>query len=107
MRLLSLEQGMCPKNWIILSLKFHAYCHLQVYEKEQATYLNSICQGDLAGSVGRPCDSSSQGQEFKPHTGCRDGLNKQIFLKIVINKFNLLNVNEYLYAKAQCYKMGI
>ena len=30
----------------------------------------------LAGPVRRPCDSWSQGREFKPHVGCKDYLKK-------------------------------
>ena len=34
-------------------------------------------KGHLAGSVGRACDSRSQGCKFKPHVECRDLKNKK------------------------------
>ena len=37
--------------------------------------------GLVAGSLGRMCDSWSQGHEFEPHFECRDYLNKDIKLK--------------------------
>lgn len=40
--------------------------------------LNGEWSEHLAGSVGRACDSSSQGSEFEPRAGCR------IYLKICI-----------------------
>jgi len=38
--------------------------------------LNENFEGCLADSVGRTCDSQSQGHEFEPSAGCRDYLNK-------------------------------
>lgn len=71
MRLLSLTARTVSKklNYAFIKILCIFSSIGKIYEKGKATYLNSICQGNLAGSVRRPSDSSSRGQEFEPHAG--------------------------------------
>ena len=56
----------------LIRYTYYAICKIEIKESLLKTE-NRRC---LASSVGRACDSGSQGHEFKPHVGCGAYLKK-------------------------------